>query len=332
MLLNGLKNLIVSLLLLLTFTKVMAEDFGIALPDQLDPDSLKLDDVKDRYNFGEHVMGNRDDTDDKWKASENGDFALSKKDVLKNKKISDKEEIKSFGSGAPFEMDNREHILESKNSEIFKSVYSKGASSFSFTYIQDKFDVDDSANVFERSYNAEQGTRRGGSLHLFFDNYFSKSFISPFWGGGFGVGYSQGKGIFSNSAEQESNVKFQLFTVPLDFRVGLDIGRGEFFKLSVAVGPSVVGLHQSRSDKERDEKGEDGKYRRQIGYGYFGHAKAQISLSKFATKMAFDTYSQYDISNIFINLEGRYQKYENFQDDISISGVSFGVGLSFEYL
>ena len=332
MLFNGLKNLIVSFLLILLAPTVLGEDFGIAIPDQLKTESIEEITDSDQSKFGNHLMDSTEVKANSWQASEVEDFAFSKKKELDDKIITDKEMATSPGSGAPFDLENKVQILKYKNSEIFQKVYSKGESSFSFTYIQDSFDVKDAANVFERSFNAETGTTRGGTLHLFFDNYLTRGLISPFWGGGFGVGYSQGKGIFQQSQNQESNVKFQLFTVPLDLRLGMDIGRGQYFKLSVAGGPSVVGLLQSRSDKERDERGEDGKYRRQVGYGFFGHAKAQFSLSSIATDMAFNTYSQYDMTNMYINLEARFQNYENFQDDISISGLSFGVGFSFEYL
>jgi hypothetical protein len=332
MLFSGPKKLSLSLVLILMSSALFAEDFGIAIPDQLSDGAVESSEVEDNSNFGNHLMGSSKEKEDSWQASESEDFAFTKENKVENNELSDKEEALSYGSGTPFEMESKDQILKYKNDEIFKKIYSKGQSSFSFTYIQDSFDVKDAANVFERSFNAETGTTRGGTLHLFFDNYITRSFISPFWGGGFGVGYSQGKGVFSQSTDIESNVRFQLFTVPLDFRLGMDIGRGEYFKLSVAGGPSVVGLLQTRSDKERDERGENGRYRRQVGYGFFGHAKAQVSLSTIASDMAFDTYTQYDMTNMYLNLEARFQSYENFQDDISISGLSFGIGLSFEYL
>jgi len=332
MLFNGRKSLTLNLFILLISFSLGAEDFGIAIPDQLNADPMEVSEENDSSNFGNHLMDSNDEKYNSWDPSEKEDFAFSKNDQLKDKRVSEKEKALSKGIGTPFDLENKEQILKYSNREIFQKIYSSGEKSFSFSYIQDNYDVKDAANVFERSFNAENGTLRGGTLHLFFDNYLTKAFISPFWGGGFGVGYSQGKGIFRQSTTQESNVSFQLFTVPLDFRLGMDIGRGEYFKLSVAAGPSVVGLLQSRSDKERDERGEGGKYRRQVGYGYFGHAKAQISLSSIATGMAFKTYSQYDMTNMYLNLEARVQNYENFQDDISINGLSFGVGFSFEYL
>jgi hypothetical protein len=33
-----------------------------------------------------------------------------------------------------------------------------------------------------------------------------------------------------------------------------------------------------------------------------------------------------------MNLEARYQSYQNFQDEIKISGTSLGIGFTFEYL
>ena len=90
-----------------------------------------------------------------------------------------------------------------------------------------------------------------------------------------------------------------------------------------------MGISQSRDDKER---GEDEKHRRQYSFGYFGHAKAQISLSSLFHDLAFGGFSQYQMTNMYLNLEARHQSYENFQDDISITGTSFGIGFTFEYL
>ena len=90
-----------------------------------------------------------------------------------------------------------------------------------------------------------------------------------------------------------------------------------------------MGLYQSRTDLDRDN---DDRYRRQISYGYFGQAKVQISVSAFFSGIAFSTYSESDMAGMYLNLEARTQSYENFQDDISITGSTFGLGFTFEYL
>jgi len=90
-----------------------------------------------------------------------------------------------------------------------------------------------------------------------------------------------------------------------------------------------MGLAQSRNDKNN---GDPDQHKRQVSYGYFGHAKAQISLSALFHGLAFEGFSQYQMTNMYLNFEARHQSYSNFQDDITIKGTSFGIGFTFEYL
>lgn len=49
-------------------------------------------------------------------------------------------------------------------------------------------------------------------------------------------------------------------------------------------------------------------------------------------KRLYDLFTSSRITNLYLNLEARQQSYESFQDEISISGTSFGIGFTFEYL
>jgi len=45
-----------------------------------------------------------------------------------------------------------------------------------------------------------------------------------------------------------------------------------------------------------------------------------------------DLFRQYSVTKFYLNLEARMNNVSNFQDDIEVSGSSFGIGFSFEYL
>ncbi|MCF8057965.1 MAG: hypothetical protein K9K67_01605 [Bacteriovoracaceae bacterium] len=324
---NGLKILILSVLFSLSLG---AEDFGIALPDQLEPgkhllESFEKDENNEDVDFS---MGERDSFIPS-KQDEKKSFAIMDKAEFEKKELSEKEKILATGNEVPYTHENRESLIEFKNKEIYKSIYNKGQSSFSFTYIKDEYDVKDNNNIYQQSFENAPGSKKGGSLHLHFDEYFSRGLFNTFYGYGLGVGYAVGKGIFSNSPVLESNVKFQLFTVPIDLRLGFDFVPSRFFKFSFSGGPSAMGLLQSRNDLDRED---NLKHRRQVSYGYFGHGKLQISMSALSSFLASKTFSQSDLTNMYFNIEGRLQNYENFQDNISISGASFGLGFTFEYL
>jgi hypothetical protein len=333
MLLSGLKNLTLSLILFaLNLSLVYAEDFGIALPDQLKDDSaiqksFEVDKGKDDVNF---VMGDRHD-DLKLDEDDSQDeplFAVPGKTKEPDLELSEKEKILSTGNEVPYTYEDSQELISFKNERIHEQIYNKAESSFSMSYIMDSYDISDNRGVFKESFIDAPGAQRGGSILLNFDEYFRRGTLNTFMGLGFGLGYSLGQGIFSSSSSEQSNAEFKLYSIPVDFRLGFDLVTGKLFRLSVAGGPSVMGLLQSRSDLER----EDGdKYRRQISYGYFGNAKLQISLSALSSSRAFNMLSISDVTNMFFNLEARFQSYENFQDQLSITGASFGAGFTFEY-
>lgn len=338
MLFNGLKiqrilkdNLF--LLSIILSPQLYAEDFGIAVPGQLSSDQFESDlnkktEKKDDNGYS-YVMGEGNDSLENSSSSEE---AFTVPGMGADKEIdapSEREKLLSTGYEAPQSLENEENLVIFDSEEIYDNFYDRGGSSFSFSYIRDEYLISDDKGVFQKSFINAKDSRRTGYLHFIFDSYMNKAFLSTFYGVGLGVGFSEGEGIFSTSTTSKSNVGFQLFTIPVDFRLGMTIGRGKYFRLSVAGGPSVMGLSQSRDDKDR---GDDEKHRRQYSFGYFGHAKAQISISSLFHDIAFGGFSQYQMTNMYLNIEARHQSYESFQDNISITGTSLGVGFTFEYL
>ena len=339
MLFNGVKiqNLKLAFFGLALISSVYAEDFGIALPDQLQESeydkSPTREELKKFKDSGAHVMGIVPEADLETKYQENKNeksYNIPEQGISEVPEPSEREKLVSPDNPMPFKHENLENMVEIKNDGIYGNYYDQGESSFSFTYIKDSYSVTDDRNIYQSSYIDSNEGLQGGFLLFNFDNYISRNFLSPFYGVGLGVGFSRGEGIFETSTDTASGVTFQLFMIPLDFRLGVTVGHGKYVRFSLAGGPSVMGLSQSRDD--RGSSDED-KHRRQVSYGYFGHGKMQVSLNSIFNRLAFKAFQQYKMTNMYLNLEARYHNYANFQDeDIAMDGASFGIGFTFEYL
>jgi hypothetical protein len=301
---------------------VSADDFGIAMPDQIN-DSGTLNDAEGK-EF--HLIGERDEL----KTSGNKkSFAVQDSVDEANRKLTWKQKLLGSGVTEPFKYENNESELVIKNNNIYNKIYNKGESGFGFAYIQDGYTIKDSEGVFQRTYERSTGSVRGGTIHFEFDQSLYKGFIDFSYGLGVGVGFSKGKGSFRSNQGQESDTTFSLFTLPLDLRLVFDIIETRFFKVSLAGGPSAMGLYQSRNDLD---EGEEGKRVRQYSFGYFGQAKLKISMASFDRNIIISNFLSRNVTNMYLDLEARVQNYEKFQDNLSITGSSFGIGFSFDYL
>jgi hypothetical protein len=232
-----------------------------------------------------------------------------------------------FNVAAPGTYDNATQYLEIDRAQQLREIRSKGKWNFGFIYIKDDFEYKDPSNIFRKTYEDSTGSVKGGLLQISMSKYFTKRWVYLGIGMNGAVGYNNGKGIFVNN--EQSNASFTLWTLPLDLTLSLDIPVTKYFQLSATGGPSFMGLIQNRSDRD---SGEAYKQRRQFSYGYFYGGRFKISLASVFRESAIKMFSHYDITNYFLTLESRFQNYENFQDDLSISGASFGVGFTFEYL
>lgn len=221
----------------------------------------------------------------------------------------------------------KDRLIEADDRSLFKEVGRKQKTTFSFYYVRDDFDVEDNRGVFDRTYNDSPGAVRGGTLMLSWERTFLNSWINLAWGGNVGVGLSQGKGVFVDG--QQSNTEFSLWTIPVELGITLELPVATWFDLSAEAGPAVVGLYQVRSDFE---DGAAGKRRRQVGTGYYAEARFKLSLSNMFRRTAFDLFSEYGVTNATLDVIARMQDYGNFQDDITISGQSLGIGFTFDYL
>lgn len=244
------------------------------------------------------------------------------------KTVSGNNSSTQFNSGAPFSGLNSDKYLTYTNEEILASIRGKSKSSLAFEFFQNNFDYVDSRGVYERTFNSDSGAK-GGSLHITRDSYLYKGYINLGYGGGIGVGYSTGKGIFAADGTV-SNTSFNLYSLPLDLRLLIEIPVGHFMKLSVAGGPSAMGLIQNRSDRDSGDKD---KEKKQVGFGYSAEGKVKFNLSYMFTDTGFDYYTSHEVSFMSLDFIMRTQSYSGFGDeDIEITGTSYGLGFTFEFL
>lgn len=233
-----------------------------------------------------------------------------------------------FNSGAPFSGLKSDEYLSYTNEEILAKIRDKSKSSLAFEFVQNNFDYVDTRGVYERTFNSDSGAK-GGSLHITRDSFLYKGYINLGYGGGIGVGYSTGKGIFAEDGTV-SNTSFNLYSLPLDLRLLIEIPVGHFMKLSFAGGPSAMGLIQNRSDRDSGDKD---KEKKQVGFGYAAEGKVKFNLSYMSTDTGFEYYTSHEVSFMSIDLIMRTQSYSGFGDeDIEISGTSYGLGFTFEFL
>lgn len=244
------------------------------------------------------------------------DSGINKKNSKKNKFSHDQRMLGEF--------DNSKQYIQVDKKELRKSYLGSGTNGFSFTYYRDLKSFDDPN--YEQTYEGSKSTD-GGTLMFRFDQYLYRSHLELGTSFGAGFGFKDGKGIFASG--EESNTTFKLWTLPLDAHILVGMPLGSWSKVMVSGGLSGLGIVENRDDFEDDDKG---KEKVQFGYGYSARALFQISLSRMLSGLSHTLFSEYTISNLYLNLEGRMSEIDNFQDEtLSYSGSAYGVGFTFEY-
>lgn len=246
--------------------------------------------------------------------------------------ISKKESLKSWGISLPGTLANNSSYERLSDRDLLSKIQDAGDSSFSLIYISDEYDVSDTSGIYQRTYgDGVPKAMRGGSVHVSFDRFWIHSSVFVGYSMGLGVGLSQGRGSFTSGGvtAEQSTTKFSLWTIPADVGLVLEVPLGSWLKIGISGGPSGMALYQHRDDKENKE---GGKHLRQYSWGYYGRANLKFSLSHLTPNQAVRNFRAYNMTKMWLTLEARMQEYANFQDDVSISGNSFGLGFSFEYL
>ena len=241
------------------------------------------------------------------------------------------EEIEQGGSSAPLLGDfwSSEHYQEYENRKILGEARGISKDRVSFLFMNDNFDYQSTSGVFNRIYRDSKEKDFSGILLISQDWYFSQGFLSTLYGFGIGVGYSGGKGIFVGSgldddAAYTDRVRFKFYTAPLDLRLGIEFSLGPYLALGAFGGPSALAIVEYRSDQE-------GKV--QFGTGYFTNAHLKFFLGHIITKLGMKLYDRDSVNRFSMNLEMRSHSYSQFKDrDIKISGSSFGLGFSYDFL
>jgi hypothetical protein len=224
--------------------------------------------------------------------------------------------------------ENEPNYQEYNFSKMSKGFENSAKSNWELNYFYDTFTYDDPKNIYKQTYQDGSKSSEYGLITFSRASFFSKGGVNTFWAGGVGVGVARGKGVFANE-KVESEMFFTLYKVPFDLKFGLEFQMGRGMKLSLAAGPSLMWLFQNRSDKQSDASN---KRIRQYSIGHAEEAKLKFALSYFFPSIGKTVFSQYKASKFNLVLSVRHQGYSSFADDISISGVSGGIGFGLETL
>ena len=247
-----------------------------------------------------------------------------------NTTINEKRNLSETGYTLPGTFEKQESYIELDKKKMAKEFRKHSEGGINITFIKNDFDYMSTNDVINRTISTGAGSLKGGSLFVRHDDYiFKTTALNGHWSAGGGLGFSTGRGFFTGDGSR-SEAKFNLWEVPLDLGIGLEIPVFSVVKLVGTVGPSYLALIQNRSDYER---GETGKRKVQHSPGYFASAQFKINMSTFSDQTAYELFTESQITNVYMNLEARYHNYSKFRgEDIEISGTSFGIGFTFEYL
>ena len=285
---------------------VLAQNFNHLLPGEFD-EKESIYNTEEIEGLDEHIMGVDITEDEFFKKEKEAPFNF-------------------LGTTIPGSFENM-------NSKTVEAMAHKRTSGVTISYYLDRFNFKGNrSDIFNLIFEKSSRSRRFGMILISFQRYFFHDFssLTPLLSLGINMGFShaKGKGHYFSGVE-ESGVLFTLWTIPLDFSLGMEFSLDQWIKISASGGPSLLALYQNRNDRNY---GEEGKRRTQWGHGYFAAVKFQGGLSKFFPSMGFKSLAYNKISAYFFNVEARFQNYQKFKDGFTVSGLSFGIGFTFEFL
>ena len=220
--------------------------------------------------------------------------------------------------------------LEASDNERFQEISQNSSRGLRFYYIDDTYRYrsrkDNFNRVFKDKYLFKGKDRKG---YFLFESYWymTKGRFNTFWGVNVGVAQSRSDGVFSNGESVHKDLI--LWTVPLGMSTGFEVPL-KWFKTTILAGPSVLGVIQHRRDKEQGHRDRE---KRQYSLGVFAEGKVSVNLGNMMKKSVVRLFSQYKITNIYLDFVARSQRYSRFKEKtFGVSGISYGAGLSFEYL
>ncbi len=239
-----------------------------------------------------------------------------------------RKEFSESGYTQPGTFENQNNYMELDKKKMAEGFRNLAEGSLNLTFIKNDFFYTSANDIIDRTITTGTKSVKGGSLHFRHDDYLTRAtFLNTYWSVGAGIGFNSGKGFFVDGSR--SDTLFKLWEIPLDLGIGFEIPISSWFKLAATSGPSAMGLVQNRSDYQR---GEEGKRKIQHSAGYFINGQFKINMSVASSQAAYELFTESQITNLFMNIEARHQSYTDFQDPIEVSGTSFGIGFTFEYL
>lgn len=243
-------------------------------------------------------------------------------------KITAKKKYEDFGYTAPGTFDGQENYIDIDKEKMAKDFRKNSTGGINLSFVKNNYKYTSTNDIINRTIGEGYKSIKGGALYVRNDSFFLRTdYLHLHWSVGSGLSYSSGKGIFVDGTR--SDATFNLWEVPLDAGLGAEIPLSSWFVIAGTAGPSAMVMMQNRSDFER---GEDGKRKFQFSPGYFASAQFKVNLSGFNNEQAYELFTSSEITNLFMNLEIRHHNYANFKDEIKVSGTSFGIGFTFEYL
>lgn len=224
--------------------------------------------------------------------------------------------------------DNSNSYIEYRKKDLAKDISKNSKDFFSFGYLYDTYSYSDSRNLFQETFEQGNGAHNAGFLEFSFGENILGTNPSIYTVANLGVGFHRGRGVYLRTREKSDTTFLNLWLFPAEVGLGVTLPLTDWITLKGAGGGGVMGAIQNRSDFDSSEKG---KMIRQVGYGYFAEGHFLFNLSRMFPADILDMNTQYGMTRYSLDVAVRTHNYSNFQDDFSVSGVSFGAGLSFEY-
>lgn len=263
-------------------------------------------------------------------------FAIQKEDGAESKALSealgkDGRMSKVNQQSVGREVSEKPPFLDFQNYQTLMDSNAYRKAFISLSFMQDTYDYFDDENLFGETYRRKGSGKTSefpGIIRVALTRFIYKGFVDVIAGGGIGIGYNAGKGVFSENGAQ-SDVVFKLWTIPADVVLGVELQVTRYVKLGLHGGPSLYGIIQNRNDKDPDTRDRN---TRQYSPGYFLNGLVKVSLGDIFRSLGYSLFSEYNISKFYFHGEFRNHKYSNFKSkDLNVSGTSYGIGFTFEF-
>lgn len=300
-----------------------------------------------------------DDTGDKiGNEISNGDTSLKKSHFLPSSKINFDEMMTQDEDQSPFlhqsvpdqdykkpaadirghnvlgEFLETENYLNYTNRDILDEIRGLEKERLTLTFIRDDFSYTNDEGNFEKIYRDHKENSVRAMILCAYDLYYFNSFLNGYYGLGSGMGYNSGRGaVPEESSVVDSDyidrVRFNLFTLPLDLRLGFELELTRYFSFNFVAGPSLMAIVENRNDRSHED-GDRNKI--QFGSGYFMAGNLRIFLSSLIQRLGIKLYNSNKVSRFSINVNTRVQSYDHFKEEgLLVSGKSFGIGFTYDF-